>query len=160
MGDNRRFDLFAKLAERHVPKSAKIVDVAGGKGHLQAALRQRGYKNVTSWDKRKRTASNRQGHRYGYFSHAVGEQYEAVLAMHPDEATDHAILYAAKHRCIALVCPCCVKWSATPYWGPRKYPHWIKHLKQLASKGRLDVQETALKMNGKNLVLICTPKKG
>ena len=56
MGDSRRFDLMAKLIEKHIPKGFTIGDIASGKGYLQAALRQRGYRNITSWDKRNKNA--------------------------------------------------------------------------------------------------------
>ena len=157
MGDSRRFDLFAKLTERHVRKDAHIVDVASGKGYLQAALRRLGYTHVTSWDKRKKNGSNRRGYRYGYFDYRTKECYDAVLAMHPDEATDHAILYAAKHHVPALICPCCIKPSAQPYWGQHTYGAWVEYLAQTATQANLNVQETKLKMNGRSIVLILKP---
>ena len=47
MGDSHRFDLFAKLISTNFPnRDKRIVDVAGGKGYLRAALFQLGYKNV------------------------------------------------------------------------------------------------------------------
>lgn len=158
MGAPQRFDLMAKLAEKYLPKNIAIADVASGKGYLQSALRQLGYKNITSWDKRKRNAKNRKGFRYGYFDWCwEKERYDAVVAMHPDEGTDHAILYAVKHQIPAIICPCCVKPSASMYWGVRKYEPWIKHLISLAD-GHLEVQKNVLRMNGRNLVLIFKPK--
>jgi hypothetical protein len=159
MGDSRRFDLFAKLAEKHIDKRCHVVDVACGKGYLQAAMRQLGFSHITSWDKRKRTSKNRRGYRYGYFDYRCKEQYDAVVAMHPDEGTDHAILYAGLRRVPALVCPCCVKPDAVPFWGTHKFSHWVAHLKILAEKHNLFVQEYLLRMNGKNLVLILKPNR-
>lgn len=154
MGDSRRFDLFAKLTDKHIYRETAIVDVASGKGYLQAALRQRGFSNITSWDKRKKNGKNRKGHRYGWFNWKCKEEYGAVLAMHPDEATDHAILYAGKHKVPALVCPCCVKSDAVVFWGKHTFKEWVKHLKRLADNNGLSVQEEYLPMVGKNLVLI------
>lgn len=155
MGDRRRFDLFSKLAEEHLNKDMKIIDVASGKGYLQAALRQRGFQEIISWDKRKKNASNRKGYRYGYFDWRTGEKYDAVIAMHPDEGTDHAIMYAAKHMVPALVCPCCIKPDASVYWGNHRFKNWVNHLKSLANN--MLIQEVYLPMNGKSLVLILKP---
>lgn len=158
MGDSRRFDLFSKLAERHLNKESHIVDVACGKGYLQAAMRQIGFKHITSWDKRKRTSKNRKGYRYGYFDYRCKDMYDGVVAMHPDEGTDHAILYAGIHQVPALVCPCCIKPHAVPFWDRHNFHNWVIHLKQLANKHSLFVQESVLRMNGKNLVLIFKPR--
>lgn len=157
MGDSRRFDLFAKLINKHIPKTAKIVDVAGGKGYLQAALRQLGYTDITSWDKRHKYAANRKGYRYGYFNWQAKEKYDAVVAMHPDEGTDHAILYAGKNRVPAIVCPCCIKPDATVFNGDHNFKTWCKHLEKLASKNGLEVIWTRLKMQGRSDVLIIRP---
>jgi hypothetical protein len=160
MGDSRRFDLFAKLAEKHFKKDWKIADVACGKGYLQAAMRQRGFTNIISWDKRKKTASNRKGYRYGYFNWQCKEKYDAVIAMHPDGGTDHAILYAGKNRVPALICPCCAIGDAVAFWGQNKYPTWIKHLEKIANDRNLSIQKTNLTpMTGRRLVLILKPKK-
>jgi len=156
MGDKRRFDLFSKLIEKHLDKNMKIVDVACGKGYLQAALLQKGFKNVISWDKRKKTAKNRRGYRYGYFDWRIKEKYDAVVAMHPDEGTDHSILYAVKNRVPALVCPCCIKWDAKVYWGDgSNFNNWVNHLIRIAEN--MTVEKQWLRMNGRNLVLIIKP---
>lgn len=159
MGDSRRFDLMAKLIEKHIPKSFTIGDIASGKGYLQAALRQRGYRNITSWDKRNKNAKNRNGYRWGYFKWNTKEKFNAVVGMHPDEATDHLIKYAIVNRCIAIVCPCCVKPDAEILNGQYNYRNWIKHLKQLAENGNMNVIESVLPMNGKSIVLIVKPKE-
>jgi len=71
MGDSRRFDLFAKLATKYFPKSYRIADVAGGAGYLRLALREMGYNNVETWDKRFRHIKGRQ--RYQYFNWQIKE---------------------------------------------------------------------------------------
>lgn len=159
MGDARRFDTFAKLIAKNIPVTADIADVAGGKGYLQAALRQRGYKKVTSWDKRKRCATGRAGYRYGWFDHRTAPAYDAVVAMHPDEGTDEAIVYACKHRVPALVCPCCIKPSAEVYWGDGNYKDWCAHLTRLAVRGGMDVTWTTLPIQGRNDVMILRPAR-
>jgi hypothetical protein len=125
---------------------------------LQAALRQRGFEKITSWDKRKRNAKNRRGYHYGYFNWQTEQEYDAVVAMHPDEATDHAILYAGKNRVPAIVCPCCTKPDATVYWGEHSYGAWLKYLKKLAVENNLEVTETVLPMVGRNVVYILRPR--
>ena len=170
MGDPARFRLFADLIAREFPdRSAPIADVAGGKGYLKAALYQQGYRHVTCWDVRRRLAKGRPGQRYQRFDHANAPRgYRLVVAMHPDEATDHVILYAAKHRVPAVVCPCCVKPSAAPYdgssqarpWNGRggdDWPHWNRHLAELARKGGLRVTTETLPMDGRNVVLVARP---
>ena len=42
MGDPRRFSLFADVIAANFPSNLPVADVAGGKGYLQVALRQRG----------------------------------------------------------------------------------------------------------------------
>lgn len=157
MGDSRRFHEFVKVIRRIIPIDSNVADVAGGKGYLQAAMRQLGYDNVTSWDKRKKYASNRRGYRYGWFEWDTAPEYDAVVAMHPDEGTDHAILYAARHRVPAIVCPCCVKPSGEVYCGAHEFRAWCEHLERLATQRGCDVKWTALPINGRNLVMIVTP---
>ncbi|KKW11167.1 MAG: hypothetical protein UY48_C0024G0008 [Candidatus Gottesmanbacteria bacterium GW2011_GWB1_49_7] len=156
MGDSRRFHLFAKLILKHLPLKANIVDISGGKGYLQAALRQNGYMHVTSWDKRKKYTCNRQNYRYGYFNWESAPEYEAVVAMHPDEGTDHAILYAASRGIPGLVCPCCIKPDAVAFWQNYKLDLWYQHLEGLALKYKRQVTWATLPMNGRSQVMIIT----
>lgn len=161
MGDSKRFNLFADCIKRNLSKSLDLVDVAAGKGYLQIALRERGFNSIESWDKRskkQRRVNNKQNWRYQWFDYrSAPDHYEAVVAMHPDEGTDHAILYAAKQRVPAIICPCCIKPSASAFWEKHNYNLWIKHLVRLANKANMEVQRTVLKMNGKNDVLIIRP---
>lgn len=158
MGDRRRFDLFGGLVARNLRPEMSIADVAAGKGALRANLYQRGFWNVTSWDKRKRRARGKAGYRYGYFDHRSAPAYDAVVAMHPDGGTDEAIVYAGERRVPAIVCPCCVVPSAATYWGSHgSYEQWMRHLISLAERHRLDVAETVLPMMGRNRVLILRP---
>jgi hypothetical protein len=116
-----------------------------------------GFNRVMTWDRRPRNASGRHGYRYGLFDYrSAPRDFDLIVGMHPDEATDHIIAYACKHRVPFLVCPCCVRPSAAPYQGCR-YDHWISHLKALATDGRMKVAEVELPMRGRNLVLIGRP---
>jgi hypothetical protein len=157
MGDSRSFDLFAKVIFSNFPpkKYPKIADVAGGKGGLQTALREKGY-NVTTFDKRKgrRNRPGRFQYQYRWFNENIKDKFNLLVGMHPDEATDVIILEAAKRKIPFVVCPCCVKPYAVPFCGAHNYWTWVKHLKRLAHKNGFTVIETLLRMNGKNLVLI------
>lgn len=163
MGDSKRFNLFADIVHEHVNSEAKVADIAGGKGYLQIALRERGFNKVETWDKRTRNKKSQIrksaiNQRYSYFEYdRVEDKYEAVVAMHPDEGTDHSILFAAKHRIQAIICPCCVKPSATMFWESHKYGLWKEHLINLGRKNNMEVIERKLKMNGRNDVLIFKP---
>lgn len=160
MGDPRRFALFAQEIERRWPdRSTRFVDVASGKGHLKAALYQRGYKRVTCWDRRKKLAKARPGQRYQLFDYrSAPRDYDVVIAMHPDEGTDHAIMYAVKHRVPFLVCPCCIKPSASTYWGDgTDYRQWNRHLADIARNGKMHVEEFTIPITGRAVVLAGTP---
>lgn len=160
MGDSHRFDLFGKLIAENLDPEISIADVAGGKGYLQASLRQRGFKKIETWDKRLATARkvHRNGYRFGYFDYKTAPKYDAVVAMHPDEGTDHCIMYAGLHRVPAIICPCCVKPSAVQFWETRKYNAWLDHLIKLAEQQNLTIQQKRLSMNGRNDVLILRPQ--
>lgn len=159
MGDPRRFDVFARLISERIDPRTRVVDVAGGKGYLQAALRQRGFVDVTSWDKRKKYGANTRGYRWGWFTCDAKERYDAVVAMHPDGGTDHAILYAAAHRVPAIVCPCCAVGSAAAYWGPRgSYERWWEHLCALADGAGLNVETVEMPIDGRRRAMILTPR--
>lgn len=162
MGDNRRFELFAKIISKHIPKSKSLADIAGGKGYLQFALREMGYKEIETWDKRGRNKKTniKKGaikQRYQYFNYQTAPDYDAVVAMHPDEGTDHSILYAAKKRIPAVICPCCIKPSAKAFWERHSYHLWVKHLIKLGEYNNMEVIRTTLPMNGRNDVLIFIP---
>ena len=155
MGDTRRFHLLAQLALKHIPLGANVVDIAGGKGYLQAALRQAGYTQVTSWDKRPKYANSRRRlYRYGYFDWQRAPNYGAVVAMHPDEGTDHAVLYAASRGLPGLICPCCIKPDAVAFWQNYKFDLWCRHLEGLALRYERQVIWTRLPMNGRSEVMI------
>ena len=160
MGDRRRFHLMADLIARNsLSRQSLVADVAGGKGYLQSELRQRGFKDVVSFDKRRGMAKGRKHYRYEWFTAKGTEHgFDLVVAMHPDEGTDESILYAARHRVPCIICPCCVKPHGAPYRGKKDFDPWVRHLKALAEGNGLSAHEAMLPMRGRNLVLICRPR--
>lgn len=163
MGDSRRFHLFSELVTRNLKPSEfhRLADVAGGKGVLAKKLRKSGFKEVVTFDKRKLRGKGKKsdlGFRNTWFTYEERDSFDAVVAMHPDQGTDHAILYAARRRVPAIVCPCCVLPHAASYKGPKHFDKWIMHLKDLAEGHSLTTQEAQLPMRGRNLVLIMRPR--
>jgi hypothetical protein len=147
MGDRRRFDVFADFIARNWPNRAlRIADVAGGKGGLHAALYQRGYRNIVTFDKRRNRANPARRHyRFGYFGEGIDEPYDLVVAMHPDEATDVAMKWARSRGVPYAVVPCCEKPTVWRFDGG----DWLAHLLRHAPEART----TALPMGGKNVVI-------
>lgn len=163
MGDARRFDYFADLINREFGnmKGSSVVDVAGGKGLLQAALRQRQFNNVTSWDKRHNYASRRRFYKYGYFDfNSAPDNYNLVVGMHPDEGTDHIVCYAIKQHVPFVVCPCCIKPSALSYKGVHDYRAWCGWLSAIARAAKFEVKEFDLKIRGCSKVIMGRPSNG
>lgn len=159
MGDRNRFKEFTHLIISHFPnRHTRIADVAGGKGMLQAALRQAGYRNIVTIDKRPKLAHpDRQDRcRYKLFNcNEFNGEFDLVLGMHPDGATDHIIEYSRINSVDFMVCPCCVIPSASPYGGnPSNYNSWIRHLRKLASNAATYNYESVLSISGRSRVLI------
>ena len=147
MGDSRRFQVFADFVSNKLNKDIKIADVAAGQGYLQLALKEKGFTNVISFDKRKKHVGGNR--RYQWFNYRTQEKLDAIIAMHPDEATDHAVMYSVIHKVPAFICPCCVKPDAVTYWdGHCDFLKWCKHLEKIA-KGR-EITWHKLKINGRN----------
>lgn len=161
MGDNRRFDLFAKHIERQFPhaKNLKIADVAAGQGFLSLALNEKGFTNITSFDKRYKKVRQLKDYRYKYFHWQIEEQFDLIVGMHTDEATDHAILYAVKNRIPFTICPCCVKPNGKLFHGQHAFWPWVKHLKQMAESAGFEIFESELPMSGRRWVLTGKPFK-
>lgn len=159
MSDARRFDAFANLIARNFPRAQSIADIAGGKGYLQAALRQRGYSNVVTWDKCKATQrrTHRAIYRHRLFDWREAEPADLFVGMHPDGATDHILKAAAAQRVPAIICPCCALPSAVPAPHVVNYATWLHHLDLLARKLGFDVQYAGLPIRGRNTVIIARP---
>ena len=161
MGDPARFREFAKVIAREFPtRSQRIADVAGGKGMLQAALRCSGYGNIVTFDKRRHMAKRHRQkfYRYEWFAYNTHrKEFGLVVGMHPDQGTDHAILYAVNNCVPFAVCPCCIIPSASTLWEPRNSEGWLRHLTALASETH-EVTIERMPINGKNVVMIGRPK--
>ena len=160
MGDRRRFDLFAQLIERRWPeRGLRIADVAGGQGGLRAALHQRGYRQVVTFDKRKGRA-HRPGYRYGWFDADARGEFDLLVGMHPDEATDVIIVTAWRRGLPFAVVPCCALPTLIPYRGAQAgLQPWFRHLAREARKLGFEVEESSLPMSGANLVLVGRPNR-
>jgi len=160
MGDERRFQRFGELIKSKFPPAQyqHIADIAGGKGQMQQALIHSGYSIIT-YDKRKgrKDRLGRFNYRYQYFSSEIKDRFDLLIGMHPDEATDVIIVEAIKRNIPFAIVPCCVKPSAVVYWGQHCTKDWLIHLKSIAISGGYIIEETMLKINGKNTVLIGYP---
>lgn len=156
MGDNRRFSLFASMIAVQFPadKYRRVADVAGGKGYLQVALQEHGY-TVTTFDRRNRRAV-RYGpnYQYRYFGPGVRDEFDLLVGLHPDEATDVIIVEAARRRLPFAVCPCCVMPNQIAFWEHANYKNWIAHLTREATRRGFTVDELQLRMSGRSRVLI------
>ena len=129
--------------------------VAGGKGGLRSALYLLGYRNVVTIDKRHHLARGRPGGAYRHLDwNNEPDNYDLIVGMHPDQATDHIILFAARVGKPALICPCCVMPSAVTYGGRAgDFRDWIGHLKSLAARYRRRCEHFAIPITGRNEVL-------
>lgn len=138
-----------------------IADVASGNGGLHRALRHIGYKRIESWDKRPRNQRCKGIELFGLFDWEKvvrqNKKYDAVIGMHPDQATDHIILYAVARKIPFLVCPCCIKPSATTY-KPNSYHKWVEYLTCIAESGNMRVAQSYLSIRGCNIVLSGVPR--
>ncbi len=154
MGDSRRFDIFAKFIARNFNKHMRVADIAGGKGYLNLALRQAGFENVITFDIRN-VRVRKVDYKRRLFNNSIKEEFDLLVGLHPDEATDHIIMEAAKRKIPFVIVPCCVKPDAATYWGSKSSERdWLKHLTKLAEKQGFEVIELTLKINGKNKVLM------
>ena len=158
MGDLARHRAFADMiAETWPDRALRVADVAGGHGMLNAELYRRGYRNVVTFDKRKKRWTERSHYHYGLFSVDAPRGFDLVVGMHPDAGTDQAIAYAARRRVPFAVVPCCIYPSAFPYDGPRNYEAWCEHLRLTAKSLDMDVTEEWLSITGRNIVLVGSP---
>ena len=149
IGDSLRFDAFADFISDRLDRRLLIADVASGKGLLREAMRRRGYKTVDSFDKR----NGKSG--LFHWDQAPGK-YQAIVGLHADQATDHAVLFALKHRIPFLIVPCCIKPSATTY-KPKSYHKWLEYLTCIGESGNMRVAQSHLSIRGCNIVLSGVP---
>lgn len=146
MGDKSRFKVFADFIARNY-KPCKVADVAGGKGILSWELQKRGFE-PTIIDPRVRFNIQRFKAIRSLFKEEYVQDFDLLIGMHPDGATEPIVKYANKYNKKFAVVPCCVM----PVDKNKKYDDnsWLKYLKYLAGG---NIKEAQLKMSGKNVVL-------
>jgi hypothetical protein len=160
MGDSRRFDLFARFVANQVRPSIRgdlrVADVAAGKGYLSWALREHGFIKVVPFEPHPRRGGQvrRLGIRAQEFTPTMAQDFDLIVGMHPDEATDCMLSGAALHRKMVIVCPCCVRPNAWSYSGARNsHVDWRRHLINRSRQSGLELNQGALKMTGANALL-------
>lgn len=156
MGDSRRFKVFADLIHQKFPDVEKIADVAGGKGTLQEELNKFGY-DVTTFDKNKDT-SRKIKYVRKYFNENIEEEFDLLVGLHPDEATDIIIREASRRGIPFMICPCCVMPTAWQIKTPTDFDSWYNHLRMKASSLDFNTTTVYSKMKGMNRVLIGVPR--
>jgi hypothetical protein len=93
------------------------------------------------------------------FTAKVEEEFDLLVGLHSDEATDHIIVEAARRRIPFVIVPCCVKPSAIPYRLSHSRVEWLTHLTREAQYRGYEVTMNCLRMNGRNEVLVGKPIK-
>ena len=158
MGDSRRFEVLAKfIMKNFVPCS--VADVAGGQGYLSFALTQHGY-SCTVIDPRKTNLSKKERQiarckniefrrLQKEFEPEMAYEYDLIVGLHPDQATE-AICEAALIKSCIIV-PCCQYWSGIENHGS---PNLAETIRRKFRRNGVKWWETFLKMNGKNLVFV------
>ena len=149
MRDKKRHTVFAKFCDNLFSGRVKtILAVADGKGELARVLADMGYE-VRVIEADPRFAGREHTHityEKGWFTENTPITEDAVVALHPDEATSEVLLAAKKQGKPFALVPCCVLGRYSAGINGRK--NWIKKLISL-----YPCSKTMLKMTGKNVVL-------
>lgn len=148
MGDSRRFQVFADFIAKHYSSKMRVADIAAGKGYLSLALKERGFDNVTAFDIRSRVVKGLRFFRRN-FTVEDARDFDLLIGLHPDEATDVIIFAATKFGKKFAVVPCCEKTLVSKYWGGG----WLKHLSKISSENGVEPKVCQLKMTGRNIVM-------
>lgn len=156
MGDSNRFLVFAKFIARNY-KPCKVADVAGGIGLVSHYLNEIGF-HSTVIDPRKIKPSNQYPLSHyqfsqiprirSLFSENMEEDYDLIVGLHPDEATE-VIIQSAIHKHIAVV-PCCHFWNGIESHGS---PDMKTTICRFLQRHNLHYSITTLPMSGKNIVI-------
>ncbi len=163
VGDVRRFREFASFIVRTFISAHHIADIAGGHGDLAYWLHELG-RHAVIIDPREATFSRRRIHhalrkqavrsgrlvsieRQRVLIEDVGlSEFDLIVALHPDEATEPALRAAVAHGIDFAIVPCCV----FPLDGVRRtQEEWLHYLASLAP----GVQVSKLPIAGANVVL-------
>ena len=146
MGDPQRFELFAEHIQRYYSPGIRIADVAGGKtGELNKVLSNKGYV-VTTIDPAFRPDSRVTGWSMHY-TEELAREFDLVVGLHPDEATEE-IIYSATHRPIIVV-PCCRHWSNRQIRGGRSLRGAIR---RYLAENSISLVEEELPIRGAKLI--------
>ncbi len=162
MGDNQRSRVFAAFIHDTFPQAHRIVDVAGGRGHLSFWLHELGKvptiidpcaSQLPSWLRRKlRKQSLYEGRliQVQRLRMAIEEadlkDFDLLVAMHPDEATEPALRQALDKDMDFAIVPCCV----FPMDGiKRSRQEWPRYLASLAP----GIETGTLPIDGASTVL-------
>jgi hypothetical protein len=155
MGDPQRFKQFAQLITQQFPKQNKIADIAAGCGELSYQLIRQG-KQSTAYDCRYSKLKPARKHiAYSFDFLKSKKEYELLVGMHPDEATEIIIKQASERKIPFVIVPCCPK---TFYTKDKIEKHkWLAHLRIYANKLKFNTRKLCLDIEGDNIVLIGYP---
>ncbi|MDD4779172.1 MAG: hypothetical protein PHT02_01020 [Tissierellia bacterium] len=147
MGDINRFKVFADFIERNYKYNKNILDVAGGQGGLSIELKRKGY-NPTIIDPKIKSNINNVNKIKGYYTDNINIDYDLVVGMHPDGATEYIVRNAVKNNKKFAVVPCCIM----PINKKLKmnYHEWINYLYNIAGN---NVKTAQLPIGGMNIVI-------
>ena len=159
MGDKNRDIIFSSFIKRRFRDVHFILEIAGGKGILARKLANKKFR-ITVIESKPRFKGGNHG-KIKYMEGTFSEDYskvkcDLIIGMHPDEATSEIIRYAGKHRIPYAVVPCCHVGKDAHTIG--KYRNWLNKIKSIAAQSQLTVNEFALRMNGRNIVLFGKPR--
>lgn len=162
MGDNQRSRAFAAFVDEAFPQAQRVADVAGGTGQLSFWLHDLGKTptivdpretRLPSWLRRKlRKQSLREGRHVQVprlrktVEQADLGNFDLLVAMHPDEATEPALRQALDNDMDFAIVPCCV----FPMDGTKRTrEEWPLYLASLAP----GIETATLPIEGANTVL-------
>lgn len=147
MGASNRFTVFADFIQKNYPHCNKVLDVAGGQGGLTIELIKRGYQ-VTVIDPKIKIKGNKIEKIKKYFDDSINiSDYDLIIGMHPDGATEYIIKNAIKYNKKFAVVPCCV--FPINKKLQFNYYQWIEYLKKYSN----NIKMKQLSMNGCNIAL-------
>lgn len=160
MGDERRHSEFAKVVIKQFPKAKNIINVADGKGILSRKLANKGF-TVLAVEKKPRFIGknhNRIDYKKMLFSEQSNlPEADAIIGMHPDEATGEIIGYAINNKIPFAVVPCCLLGKFSE--NVEDYKSWLNKLERTANIHGFTTNRIQLKISGKNIAIIGKPKK-
>lgn len=155
MGDSRRFVVFANFIKNNFPFVKNILDVAGGQyGYLNIELTKLGY-NVVTVDPRIKNPNVK--HIRCLFDDSFDvSQFDLLVGLHPDEATEYIFRCAKKYNKPYAVVPCCFL-PISPQLKKMKFSRqrWLLYLKAFYNIPF----ECTLPISGANVVLFDNRKR-